>query len=506
MPEEFWSALWGIPPASEWAFAAACTGGIVLLLVMADSLRKRWGVRVEITRKVVHIGVGVFAAFTPWWFDFPLPVLVLSAVFLILNGVAIRSRILPGINGIDRSPLGTLYFPLAFFLLVALFWSREPWIITLSMLVLALGDAAAGLIGDSLPRPSWYHLTADRKSIEGSMAMFVVSFAVMFIGLHYVLDMDRLPLAYALACAGVGAATATAWEGLSSHGLDNLTIPLSVAFVLTFFIIPPEHAESGQLALGASLGIFIAAASYRFGLLTADGAVATFLLASVVFGIGGWKWTLPLVSFFLLSSLISRINGRTSRDRVSNREAIGRNSAQVFANGAVAGIIAIVSSWYGEQLLYPLAVGSVSAVTADTWGTEVGVMSKGRTVRMIPWGDVPKGANGGVTALGLVAGIAGSVVIVASAAPWLETTFYAWIVVAGLAGSLVDSLIGGALQAEYRCPVCGSLGGMRTHCNGQPTALIRGVRFVNNDTVNWICAASGMLVMAAVLLLGQGLK
>jgi uncharacterized membrane protein len=77
-----------------------------------------------------------------------------------------------------------------------------------------------------------------------------------------------------------------------------------------------------------------------------------------------------------------------------------------------------------------------------------------------------------------------------------------WIVVAGMAGTLMDSLVGGLWQAEYRCPVCGDSVSTRVHCNHQPTVLTRGWSFVNNDVVNWLCAATGALVMVASLASG----
>jgi uncharacterized protein (TIGR00297 family) len=254
--------------------------------------------------------------------------------------------------------------------------------------------------------------------------------------------------------------------------------------------------------MAVSFGIFISVASYKAKLLTSSGSVATFLLAVIVFGIGGWQWTIPLVTFFVLSSFISKTGAeRKVKLEEATGRAEGRDHAQVFANGGIGGILALFTYWYPEMNLYPLFVGSVAAVTADTWGTELGMLARGRTVRLPDLANASPGSNGGITVIGLLAGLGGSAVIAASAFVWLDPGMLGWIILAGIAGSIVDSMLGATVQAEFRCPVCGSMTGQRTHCNNQPTALVSGFDWLNNDAVNWICAFTGALVVGIVALL-----
>ena len=72
-------------------------------------------------------------------------------------------------------------------------------------------------------------------------------------------------------------------------------------------------------------------------------------------------------------------------------------------------------------------------------------------------------------------------------------------IVAGLAGSLADSLAGDTIQAGYVCTVCdepSEVGG--DHC-GQPQLLVRGVPWITNDVVNVIATAVGGLVGTALI-------
>ncbi|MEX2117580.1 MAG: DUF92 domain-containing protein [Bacteroidota bacterium] len=493
--------LWQLPPEAEWWTFGFILAGLALVLGLGEVVRKKRGWSSEFSRKLVHIAVGILAAFTPAFFTVPLPPILLAMLFIIVNAIAIRSGLLPGIHAVDRTSYGTVYYPIAFLLLLVFFWYQEPVIISLSILVLALGDSSAAIVGESFRNPSYYRLTSDRKSIEGSIAMALVSFVVLLAGLMLSMDMEHIPLEYVIACAGVASVTATACEAISSRGLDNLTIPLSTAIVLSFFLLPQSSTNVYQLTIGVSFGIFIAVASLKAGLLTSSGSVATFLLAVVVFGIGGWQWTIPLVTFFVLSNLLSRTGSARKAELQTARERIeGRDHQQVFANGGIGGILALVSYWYPELNLYPVFVGSVAAVTADTWGTELGLLARGRTVRLSDWKSVTPGSNGGVSFVGFMAGLCGSAVIAASSSVWLDSGLLAWILLAGIAGSIVDSILGGTLQADFRCPVCGILTSQRVHCNNQPTVLMSGFAWLNNDGVNWVCAFTGAAVMGIVVL------
>lgn len=499
------SHLWELPPQSEWWTFGLMLAALVLLLSLSEIIRRTFSWSPEFNRKSVHIGVGVLAAFTPALFSVPLPPILLAILFIGVNGIALKKGLLPGIHGIDRVSFGTISFPVAFLFLLVFFWARDPVIITLTMLVLALGDSAAAIVGGSMNNPTVYRLTSDRKSIEGSIAMGLVSFAVLLTGLTMTMDTANIPMSYIVACAGIASVTATACEAISSRGLDNLTITLCTSFVLSFFLDPQPAADVYQLTMAVSLGIFIAVASLKAGLLTASGSVATFLLAVVVFGIGGWQWTIPLVAFFLLSSLLTNVGAERKAAFEFEKPAFrsrGRDYAQVFANGGIGGILALLAYWFPELNLYPVYIGSIAAVTADTWGTELGLLSRGRTVRFPDFTNVAPGSNGGITPAGLLAGLGGSVVVAASAFVWLDPALLGWIVLAGISGSVADSIFGATAQAEFRCPVCGTAPGQRIHCNNQPTVLVKGFAWLTNDAVNWICASTGALVMAIVVWLG----
>jgi uncharacterized protein (TIGR00297 family) len=163
----------------------------------------------------------------------------------------------------------------------------------------------------------------------------------------------------------------------------------------------------------------------------------------------------------------------------------------VAANGGVAGILVICSALSPYYDLYLIYLGAVAAVTADTWGTEIGLLSKGNTVSLLTWRTIEKGRSGGVSEAGVIGGIVGGGVIAASGYAWFADLRGAMAVVAaGAIGSLVDSLLGAALQVQYRCGVCGKITERMNHC-GRPAERIRGLTWMNNDVVNAICSLTG---------------
>jgi uncharacterized protein (TIGR00297 family) len=251
---------------------------------------------------------------------------------------------------------------------------------------------------------------------------------------------------------------------------------------------------STQVLIGALLALVIAGGSYVVRFLTPGGAVATFMLGVIVFGGGGWSWALPIVTFFLLSSLLSRYRrSQKARFDSSFEKSDRRDAGQVIANGAIPGGVLILSLLYPVYDFYPLYLGALAAATADTWGTEIGVLTKGNTRSVITLKPVEPGTSGGISEVGTMAGAIGGLVIALSGYFWYSDMKTAVVVVlAGMVGSYADSVLGATLQAHYQCDVCGKKTERTVHC-AKPATLLGGQRWINNDVVNSICCLIGAL-------------
>ncbi len=260
-----------------------------------------------------------------------------------------------------------------------------------------------------------------------------------------------------------------------------------------------------QLVLGFVLGAVTSALAWRFNALSFNGALAAAAVGTLVFGFGGLPMALGLLTFFVSSSALSRAfreRKRTLRGIYAKGDR--RDWGQVLANGGLAAGLAVFGAGLPGEVWPQLAfAGAVASVTADTWSTELGVLSR-RPPRLVTTGRVvPRGTSGGVTVLGTLAAVMGALLIGAVSAPFIKPAnlpgVLGLVAAAGLAGSLIDSLLGATLQGVYTCPRCEKQTEQHPihHC-GSPTDHRRGWEWLNNDLVNLAASAAGAILAAGV--------
>lgn len=254
-----------------------------------------------------------------------------------------------------------------------------------------------------------------------------------------------------------------------------------------------------RIFLALPISAAAAWAAWRLKSLSLSGRWAAALLGTFVLGFGGWDWALPLLAFFVSSSLLSRLRTRTKGDTEEAKGSV-RDAAQVLANGGLAGILALLHG-IGDRDLYIAYLGSLSAATADTWSTEIGLMW-GRAPRLVTdWKPVTPGTSGGVTVIGFLGALLAAVMISASGivsnSHGIGSTAGVLVIVAGLSGSLVDSLLGATLQARRRCQRCGKMTEKLHHC-GTISLHSGGWKWLNNDWVNGLSTAFGALLCLAL--------
>lgn len=479
-------------PARDWLILAVVFLGVLALIGLSELIRRTLGWPTEFTRKLVHILVGVLMFFAPILLTTSLPMVVIGSFFTLSNWIALRQGWLKGMHG-ARVSYGTVFYPLSFTVLVLLCWPDHVAIIIAAMLVLALGDAAAAIVGETIAHPQEYVLIGERKSLEGSATMFVVTAAVVLAVLHfypYNGTMTPLALGESALYAVLVAVLTTAAEALGRRGNDNLTVPLTTALVL-FFLLTHDGDAIRQFTTGVGLAGMAAIVSWRVGFLAPSGAVALLLLASVIFGFGGWAWTVPILTFFILSSILSRVGRRVKAryDQVFEKGS-RRDAYQVLANGGIPGALMILHMFTGAEMHYIYYLAALAAATADTWATEIGTMAGQRPRLITSMQPVEPGRSGGITPIGLLGAALGAIVLTASGMPFLPagTQFLpvgAVIVAAGFAASLVDSAMGATVQVQYRCRSCAAITERAVHCDGT-TEIASGFAWINNDAVNFI--------------------
>ena len=251
-----------------------------------------------------------------------------------------------------------------------------------------------------------------------------------------------------------------------------------------------------QLLFGFLSACLIAFVAFRAQSLSSSGAYAAVLVGTVIFGMGGWQWALLLLIFFVSSTALTRANKKRKTGLIEKFSKGGqRDAGQVFGNGGIATLFAGLHYYFPESPWVWLAfAGSLAAVNADTWSTELGVLSS-HSPRMITnlTRVVEKGTSGGISLIGTLAALAGAAIIGVLAAffPPLQVSWLSGLLVilAGFLGSLFDSLLGATIQAIYHCPLCEKeTERFPLHTCGTPTIRKRGLTWLNNDLVNLGCS------------------
>jgi len=280
--------------------------------------------------------------------------------------------------------------------------------------------------------------------------------------------------------------------------------------------------------IGLAGSMLIAGLAYWRKALTLSGSFAAVFIGTLLYGFGSLAWFGTLIVFFVSSSLLSVIKeDRKSEAETAYEKSGTRDAGQVLANGGLAALLCLGNAFWPHPLWWAAFVGVMAAVTADTWATEIGGLSRKNPRTILGGEEVTPGTSGGVTLLGFLASMLGGLFIGMTA--WVltgwgkepftvpqtagEFTFaagfhskqiYTLLLIGlwgGLMGSVVDSVIGAKWQMMYKCQVCLRLVERREHCN-LPTKPVRKWVWLNNDAVNIISsvAAGGTAILILCLL------
>jgi len=478
--------------------------GLLATVGAGEVLRAKAGWPAEASRRFVHALTGLLVVGSPLLFERPNLIYVLAAGFVLVNLWAVPRRAFPGMHGIRRRSWGTVTFPLALLFALATCWTLDPsrvYILQAAFLVLAVSDPVASAVGMGLDRPGRFRLGSNEKSVAGSVAFFVTAFVLTAIALA-VCGPGGLSLGEVAGVALAAAVLATGAEALAEHGWDNFFVVVAVIIPLTLVHVDPGAVGLLLVALAVAVAFGFAAYAVRF--LDRSGALAASGLAFSVVLLGP-EWVLPGVTFFVLSSLLSKIGRRRKAGAEARAEKGSRRDAgQVLANGGVAWALLVAYIFIPSDALYWGYVGAFAAAAADTWGTEIGTLVGGPTRLVWSGRRVPPGTSGGVSVAGTLGALAGAGVVFLSALPFATDALGGFggtvalvVVGGGFAASFVDSLIGATAQAIYR-DARGELT-ERPGAGGRAFALVRGRRWITNDRVNLACTLTGGLLPVAVI-------
>lgn len=194
----------------------------VLLCLSELGWRKEWFAN-EVGRKFVHITVGSFVAFWPFFLSWN-QIRWLSLAFLVVVAVSTKLKVFRAIHSVQRPTFGELCFAATVGLLTYITHSKG--IYAAALLQMSLADGLAAIVGTRYGRATAYRVFGYSKSLVGTAA-FIGTSAALLTG-YSLWSAHGLPAAD-IALGTLGAALL---ENIAVRGLDNLAVPLFVGWLL----------------------------------------------------------------------------------------------------------------------------------------------------------------------------------------------------------------------------------------------------------------------------------
>jgi len=209
------------------------TGSMATIFLMvfafAETLRRKYSVKVEVTRKFVHCSTGLLTLTFPFLFKSHWSVFLLSTGFLLVLFVSKKHQWLDSIHGVKRKTKGAQLFPFVVYLSFVMMLQMEQMMFYfLPILILSICDPLAALVGKKY-NIGVYRVWNQKKTLIGSLAFFLSALLVSMLSMNifclggYYISMQSIVV------LTLGATVA---EAITINGFDNLTIPASVVAIL----------------------------------------------------------------------------------------------------------------------------------------------------------------------------------------------------------------------------------------------------------------------------------
>lgn len=338
------------------------TVGVIAIsvLLLAEVLRRTTDLPNELTRKFAHLGSGMAVLLIPVFIDSSWTVFVLAAGFAALMFGTHVTGLLQGVHGVGRGVGGVLWYPvtawLTFFLVFAV-RDGEYLEYAIPILVLACADAMGAVVGKRWGRNQYEVVPGHFRSIEGSLAFFLVAMICICVPLVYGMDVDPLR---ALAVGLLVSALATSYEAVSVHGLDNLLVPFGTLLFLDRYLDLPWQQLALQCVL--ILAIIAVTVAVRWQRPATGGGGAAFALAVyTVLVLGGWAWLPPLaglIGVFVVYERLTPIPNHLAKSRYEMGTALIGLTVPVI-------LVLLHASFNDPVLRHALYVGYVASIACQ---------------------------------------------------------------------------------------------------------------------------------------------
>ncbi len=245
--------------------------------------------------------------------------------------------------------------------------------------------------------------------------------------------------------------------------------------------------------------------SYLKRQLTFRAIIAGLVVGMILYYCGGWLFLIVLYTFFISSVIISNIkktykNAVTAKIQEKNNI---RDCTQVFANSGLALIFALIYHFSKDQIYEIIVLILFACHNADTWASELGLLSKENPVFIVGFKKAQKGISGAITLTGIVGSFLGSFIIAILYLTFkgdIKNTFL--ISIFGFIGALIDSILGQFLQALYYDDKLNQFS-EKKYSGNRMNRKIKGCSMITNDVVNILAPFISVLLYLCYLFISQ---
>ena len=202
---------------------------IVLVIIGARIFEKKGK---EASRKFIHIMLGNWWFIAMYYFTNVWVAAFVPATFVIINYVSYKKDLIKVMEREKQDGLGTVYYAISLFILVIVSFGiyKTPSLGLIPNLVMAYGDGLAGLIGKAI-KSKKYKLSDTKKSVAGSITMFVISSILIggYLAFWHTGEFWATPH-WPVVSMLIGFLI-TAIEAGSAKGTHNITVPLGTLLI-----------------------------------------------------------------------------------------------------------------------------------------------------------------------------------------------------------------------------------------------------------------------------------
>jgi len=238
--------------------------------------------------------------------------------------------------------------------------------------------------------------------------------------------------------------------------------------------------------------------------LTVSGSLAAAFVGVCILWCMRLQGFVILLYFFAMANLFSHLSKKHNNlvDSILEKKGNRRDGVQVLANGGLACLGAIL--YFTSSTVAGLLIFSASLAEAisDTLAGDAGRLSPHQPFSIRTHLPVKKGLSGGVTFLGLLAGLLSS----ASVALLTIILFkcknsavcFTIITFSGFIGCVFDSFLGAYYQVHYWDESSSSITEKEfDSVTGDKNDFVRGLKWMDNDMVNFISNLVSVIIVSA---------